>query len=167
MAGVLLNMLSKFWRYPDPAVGYRAGLGFWFYRASAAHSNRTEQLDAIEAEHPLAADEIEALRDRNAAGLPADRFAEVAADAARALGAASADDVVAYVRRADIIGSRRRRDVDPFRGDESRRGRGRDADLRKRPPARAPGTTPSRARATGCSIGRWRTAICSTARPCC
>ena len=31
-AGVLLNMLSKFWGYPDPVVGYRAG--HWFGLAS-------------------------------------------------------------------------------------------------------------------------------------
>ena len=87
------------------------GLCFWFYRAwaaawccsarfvriaglpaslgpgeaaarrSTAHSNRVEALDAIEDEKPLAADELEELRDLNAAFLGPDRFAAARAGA--------------------------------------------------------------------------------------
>lgn len=92
---------DAYWWVPYAVMSAIGGLVFWFYRASAAHTNRTEQLDAIDEERALAEGEKEELRDKNASFLTADQFAAVCNDAKRVLRAQGCADRVSYVNFAD------------------------------------------------------------------
>ena len=93
---------DAYWWVPYAVMSAIGGLCFWFYRASAAHSNRVEQLDAIGGEVALDAGEKEELRDRNAPFLTAAQFAEVCAETKRALGVAALSQPVNYARFVDV-----------------------------------------------------------------
>ncbi|KAH8095732.1 hypothetical protein JL720_3055 [Aureococcus anophagefferens] len=92
---------DAYWWVPYAVMSAIGGLCFWFYRASAAHSNRLEQLDAIGDEVALVGGEREELRDRNAPFLTAAQFAEVCAETRRVLRASAATDGVGYVAFAE------------------------------------------------------------------
>ena len=92
---------DAYWWVPYAVMSAIGGLCFWFYRASAAHSNRLEQLDAIGDEVALDGGEREELRDRNAPFLTAAQFAEVCAETRRVLRASAATDGVGYVAFAE------------------------------------------------------------------
>ncbi|KAH8068565.1 hypothetical protein JL721_6712 [Aureococcus anophagefferens] len=92
---------DAYWWVPYAVMSAIGGLCFWFYRASAAHSNRLEQLDAIGDEVAFDGGEREELRDRNAPFLTAAQFAEVCAETRRVLRASAATDGVGYVAFAE------------------------------------------------------------------
>jgi len=76
---------SKF--VPYAVMSAIGGLGFWFWRASTAHSNRDAIIASVEEEQPLASDERDTLRDANATFLQPERFESVATSVLRVLNA--------------------------------------------------------------------------------
>ena len=77
--------------------------GFWFWRASTAHGNRSALIDLIEDEQPLSNDERDALRDANATFLQPERLENVARSTLSSLRADARTEVdyVAFCRACD------------------------------------------------------------------
>ena len=88
---------------PYAVLAAIGGLGFWFWRASTAHGNRSALIDLIEDEQPLSNDERDALRDANATFLQPERLENVARSALAALRADALTEVdyVAFCRACD------------------------------------------------------------------
>ena len=88
---------------PYAVLAAIGGLGFWFWRASTAHGNRSALIDLIEDEQPLSGDERDALRDANATFLQPERLENVSRSALAALRADALTEVdyVAFCRACD------------------------------------------------------------------
>jgi hypothetical protein len=88
---------------PYAVLAAIGGLGFWFWRASTAHGNRSALIDLIEDEQPLSGDERDALRDANATFLQPERLENVARSTLSSLRADARTEVdyVAFCRACD------------------------------------------------------------------
>ena len=88
---------------PYAVLAAIGGLGFWFWRASTAHGNRSALIDLIEDEQPLSNDERDVLRDANATFLQPERLENVSRSAMASLRADALTEVdyVAFCRACD------------------------------------------------------------------
>jgi hypothetical protein len=88
---------------PYAVLAAIGGLGFWFWRASTAHGNRSALIDLIEDEQPLSGDERDLLRDANATFLQPERLENVARSTLSSLRADALTEVdyVAFCRACD------------------------------------------------------------------
>ena len=88
---------------PYAVLAAIGGLGFWFWRASTAHGNRSALIDLIEDEQPLSGDERDLLRDANATFLQPERLENVARSTLSSLRADARTEVdyVAFCRACD------------------------------------------------------------------
>ena len=88
---------------PYAVLAAISGLGFWFWRASTAHGNRSALIDLIEDEQPLSNDERDVLRDANATFLQPERLENVSRSAMASLRADALTEVdyVAFCRACD------------------------------------------------------------------